>query len=55
MNVLKEQTAVLRPAQTQLGTTHAPVTRAIVWQVMDKCVMVSLNYTHLTDLEHEGR
>ena len=41
MNVLKEQMAVLRLVQTQLGTTHVPVTQAIIWQVTDKCVMVS--------------
>ena len=45
MNVLKEQMAVLRLVQTQLGTTHAPVTQAIVWQVTGKFVMVSLNYS----------
>ena len=44
MNVLKEQMVVLRHVQTRLGTTHARVTQAIVWQVTDKCVMVSLSY-----------
>ena len=51
MNVLKEQTAVLRPAQTQLGATHAHVTQAIVWQVTDKSVTVSVAYSWLNGLK----
>ena len=44
MNVLKEQTAVLRLAQTQLEAIRVPVTQATAWQPMDKCAMVSHNY-----------
>ena len=40
MSVLRVQTTVLRYAQTQLGATHAPVSQATVWQVMDECVVV---------------
>ena len=41
MNVLKVRMVVLRLAQMQLGTTHAPVTLATIWQMTDICVMVS--------------
>jgi hypothetical protein len=33
--------SVLRFVQTLLGVIHAPVTLAIVWQVIDKLVLVS--------------
>lgn len=33
--------AVIILVQTQLVAMSAPVTRAIIWQVIGKCVMVS--------------
>lgn len=41
MNVLKKHMDVHMIVSTNLGTTPAPVTWAIVWQMMDKPVMVS--------------
>ena len=41
MSVLKVLTAVIILVQTLLGATSALVTRATVWQPIDKCVMVS--------------
>lgn len=43
MNVLEVAMSVLRLVQTLLGVIHVHVTLAIVWQVIDKLVLVSGN------------